>query len=80
MSGCMPAFPGADPNLRNRDGDTALILCGNNADMALLLIKAGADVNVQNNQGTTAFSNTYDQDVQRVLRAHGGVGKAAGEK
>ena len=71
---------GANPNLRNHDGDTALIFCANSTDMALLLIKAGADVNVEDNQGRTALSNTYDKDLQRVLREHGAIGKAADEK
>jgi ankyrin repeat protein len=71
---------GANPNLRNHDGDTALILCHGGADLALLLIKAGADVNVEDNQGRTALSNTYDKDLQRVLREHGAIGKAADEK
>ncbi len=71
---------GADPNLRDQDGNTALILCEGDADMALLLIKAGADVNAENNDGATALSKTFDDDMQRVLRAHGATGKARGEK
>jgi len=62
---------GADPNARDSHGNTALILCWGRADIALLLIKAGADINTINEDGKTAFTNTSNEDVRRVLLEHG---------
>jgi ankyrin repeat protein len=42
---------GADPNLDDERGNTALIGCAWDADAALALIKHGANVNIQNKEG-----------------------------
>merc|ERR1719383_215399 len=46
---------GADPNIQNSDGETALYLAArySNKGMAKLLIEKGADINVQNSYGET---------------------------
>ena len=43
---------GANPNARDKHGNTALILCRERADIALLLIKAGADVTAARRKAT----------------------------
>ena len=50
---------GADVNLKNKDGDTALILAadGNHVDCVDLLLKTGASVNATNGDGLTALSS-----------------------
>jgi ankyrin repeat protein len=62
---------GADPNLSDEDGNTALIETGLDADAALLLIRAGANLNAQNKKGITPLINCADPEVARVLLAHG---------
>lgn len=63
---------GADLNVRDEDGNTALILCAMfNVDLVLPLVQAGADVNARNNQGQSAFDKTEDPDVKRILIQHG---------
>ena len=62
---------GADPNVRNKHGNTALMLCTKRADIALLLIKAGADVNATNDEGKSALSMADNDDLKRVLIEHG---------
>ena len=70
---------GAEPNARDAQGNTALILCVGTADFAerqsivLLLIKGGADANARNNDGMTALGRTSNEDVKRVLRGHGAI-------
>jgi ankyrin repeat protein len=64
---------GAKVNVRDNQGNTALILCANSAEQAELLLQAGADPNARNMEGTSAIENTYDEDVKRVLRAHGAI-------
>lgn len=65
---------GADPNVRDQQGDTALILCATfNKDLVLPLVQAGADVNARNNQGQSAFDNAEDPDIKRILMQHGAV-------
>jgi ankyrin repeat protein len=62
---------GADPNLSDDDGNTALILNGSDANAALLLIRSGARVNAQNKKGMTALMNCGEAKVARVLLANG---------
>ena len=49
--------PGIDVNVRNIDGETALIRAveNGNIDISKMLVEAGADVNVRNNDGNTAL-------------------------
>ena len=49
--------PGIDVNVRNIDGETALIRAveNGNIDISKMLLDAGADVNVRNNDGNTAL-------------------------
>jgi TonB family protein len=62
---------GANPNLKDGSGSTALIDCAHDADAAQVLIDHGADLNAQDNQGFTALMSTSDIDVVRVLIASG---------
>jgi len=72
---------GADVNARDKQGNTALILCSNNALQAEVLLKAGADPNARNRDGKTALEQTYDDDVKRVLRKYGAIAiKSSAEK
>lgn len=49
---------GADPNLRSKDGQTALVICAGrgDADMAELLVAHGADPSISDNLGMSAAS------------------------
>ena len=62
---------GADPNLQDDRGNTALIECAWDADAALALIRRGANVNMQNKDGLTALINSVSPDVARVLVDNG---------
>jgi ankyrin repeat protein len=62
---------GADPNARDENGDTALIEAAWDADAALVLIEAGANINAQNKDGLTPLMNCIASEVARVLLAHG---------
>ena len=67
---------GAQVNLRDGQGNTALILCTDHAPkLALPLIQAGADVNARNNEGDTALSQAEDDNLKRLLMQHGAVHK-----
>jgi len=63
---------GIDPNAEDKDGNTALIDCGWDADAALELIKAGANVNARSKKGYTPLINAPAPDVVRVLLENGG--------
>ena len=62
---------GADPNVSDEDGNTALIDAAWDADAVLLLIRAGANVNAQSKKGFTPLINCAEPEVARVLLAHG---------
>ena len=62
---------GAAPNASDEDGNTALIEAARDAGVALLLIKAGANVNARNNMGITPLINTPSADIVRVLLDNG---------
>jgi ankyrin repeat protein len=64
---------GADVNARDKAGNTALVLCTQQAESARLLLEAGADPNARNNEGKTALSSTYDDQVKAVLIKHGAL-------
>ncbi|MDY6901945.1 MAG: ankyrin repeat domain-containing protein [Cyanobacteriota bacterium] len=61
---------GANPNARNDNGETAMIVSCNNADAVKALIEAGADVNIRDNEGNTAMMIS-DWSVQQLLRQAG---------
>lgn len=62
---------GADPNLQDDRGNTALIERAWYADAALALIRHGANINIQNKDGLTALINSVSPDVARVLLENG---------
>lgn len=57
---------GADINLQNNDGSTALMLANSNS-MVGLLLRHGADINLQNINGKTAL----DIEFGKKINAHG---------
>lgn len=61
---------GANPNIRNDNGETAMIVACNNADSVKALIEVGADVNIRDNEGNTAMMLS-DWTVQQLLRQAG---------
>jgi len=61
---------GANPNARNDNGGTAIIVACNNADSVKALIEAGADVNIRDEEGNTAMMIS-DWSVQQLLRQAG---------
>jgi hypothetical protein len=52
---------GANPNIRDADGDTPLMACEDPA-CADALLAAGADIDAVNNDGATAFFNATWED------------------
>lgn len=65
---------GADINARDREGNTAVILCEHNPGQLELLLKAGADPNARNNEGRTAMIvNYYNDETKAVLMKYGAV-------
>jgi ankyrin repeat protein len=62
---------GADPNVQDERGNTALIECAWDGDAALALVKHGANLNTQNKDGLTALINSVSPDVARVLVENG---------
>jgi hypothetical protein len=57
---------GADPNLQNADGSTALHWASN-ADIVQLLVKAGANPEIKDEQGLTPLLFTRDDDASIAL-------------
>jgi ankyrin repeat protein len=64
---------GADVNARDKQGNTSLLLCREDADMLEVLLKAGADPNARNLEGETALSKAYAEDIKQILIKHGAV-------
>ena len=63
---------GADLNLQDEDGDTALITAmrNNNIKFARILIENGADINIKNNEGLSAIdfmSEKTDRNIRLLL-------------
>lgn len=64
---------GADVNARDAEGDTALLFCHMNLELASLLLRAGADPNVRNHGGDTPLHLAGSDEMQRLLIEHGAV-------
>lgn len=71
---------GADVNARDKNGNTALVLCDSNTGKILLLLQAGADPNARNHEGETALSNASDAEVKNLLIKHGAMETAKNEQ
>jgi ankyrin repeat protein len=62
---------GADPNLADNEGNTALILNARNLKIPEMLVAHGANVNAQAKNGFTPLLNAEPADLVRFLLAHG---------
>ena len=62
---------GADPNIKDKEGKTALheATLGEDEEVALLLIQSGADVNASNNEGVTPLCFASGMGLPRVVSA-----------
>lgn len=61
--------PLIDPNVQNKDGDTALHIASKNGDdeiVAILLTLEGIDLNLQNNQGLTPLDLSKARQYEKV--------------
>lgn len=60
---------GANVNIADKDGQTALFYAcrQGKSELALLLIKAGADINIKDKRGYTPFSYTFWPTIEREL-------------
>lgn len=56
---------GANPNIRNKDGQTPLFLV-QTASAATLLVDYGGDVNLQDNRGRTAYDVVKEWELERL--------------
>jgi ankyrin repeat protein len=61
---------GADPNIRDEDGNTALIDATEDSKVVLVLLQGGANINAQNRAGQTALINCASPEVAWVLLAN----------
>jgi len=61
---------GADPNVKDDDGQTPLHIVSN-PEIAQLLIKYGADINARDNKNRTPLHYTKDPSVARLLLERG---------
>jgi len=61
---------GANTNIRNRDGEFALLLAAYNGNEAILkiLLKAGADINQQSNSGDTALHLASEKGHMNIVQ------------
>lgn len=66
-------LPGIDVNMRDRDGNTPLLLAVtlDNGELVELLLKHGANPNIVNNNGKTPLSVTQSQQVIDLLEGYG---------
>jgi ankyrin repeat protein len=67
---------GADVNARDANGDSALLFCHRNLELASLLLQAGADPNVRNHDGDSPLQRAGSDEMQRLLIRHGAISPA----
>ena len=58
---------GADIEVRNFNGETALIQCCDDPEIVAHLIATGADINAQNARGQTALTNAAAEGLEEVV-------------
>jgi len=61
---------GADPNIRDEDGNSALIDATEDSKVVVVLLQGGANINAQNRAGQTALINCASPEVAWVLLAN----------
>ena len=64
---------GADPNRTGRHGVTPLMLTGRSTLLTKMLLDAGADVHLRDDEGRTALSHAEHPEVIRMLLGAGAV-------
>lgn len=64
---------GADVNLKDKNGCTALIYATmhSSLDVVKLMIEKGADVNAKNKAGKSALDVSNSKEMKKFLREHG---------
>ena len=69
---------GADPNAKDDHGWTPLFFAADHRQKEIveMLINAGADVNAKNKDGDTPTSYSNGEDIENILRKHGGKRKS----
>ena len=70
---------GADVNIKNDLGTTALIRASRNGykDVVEVLLEGGADVHQKDNDGETALMAATDKETKKVIKEH--IKKTSGE-
>ena len=60
---------GADVNIQDREGNTALIYAAgkNLAGNVKILMNYGADISLRNIDGKSAFDSAHSEDVKKLL-------------
>jgi ankyrin repeat protein len=71
---------GADVNAHDAEGNTALLFCHMNVELASLLLQAGAEPNVRNHGGDTPLHLAGSDEMERLLIKHGAVPVAKAEE
>jgi ankyrin repeat protein len=66
---------GADLDVQNEEGMTALMFAADedNVENARVLVLAGANVNLKDKDGESAWDKTGDADLEALLESYGAV-------
>lgn len=66
---------GADVNAQNKEKQTALMKAAYEDDLekVKILILSGADLNLKNKEGDSAWDLTTDENIEKLLEIHGAI-------